>query len=935
MTQFYKWTIAVILAILPTAILNADSGKIRHARSKVPNQYIVVLADDVPTDQVAAVAAQLTQAHNAELVEVWTSAVRGFYAKMTPNFAEAMSHRKEVKYIEENALMFLSASQKTNINPTTCDPTTNPNCPTVLDNRLWHLDRADQTTADPTNSYNYCTDGSGITVYVVDTGVYKFHNEFTGPPNRVQTGFNSSGDNMPANDPCMGLALPPTGFYYLLEEEKYGLEINGAGHGTAVASVLGGKRIGIAKNVTIVPIKTSRCDLDSARNRISAHSYSQNETIFRPNAQGTIDAIYRATNGGTTAGTDPYGTFDWPKNDYNQVQDGGVLWEVVPSADVNNRQTVQMIVSGLNWILSPANPGPKSYAIVTLSTWRPPNEPGVAGLEEDTLESVVRNLLANNLTVIASANNQNGNACDTSPARLSIGNPGSDPNLKKDVITVGGSMLLNRPWAVDISDTSGTEADGDGVGLEPAFYWKDGVRDGRWICGLGDSTPCHNTPANCAGFSDLSKCTVNPATLAYLGFAGGSNGGPCVTLFTPAKNLSLATNAGANQYRDGRINKQYASGTSWSAPIAAGFAARVMQASGNLTPAQMRTALLNNSGADLDPASLNTYDYLGNLIMGTPNKLLHLSDVNITAHPQSTQAAPSGPTQLSVTANGTSTVFYQWYEVVLADGGNPGFDIATYKRGAHPPQASTLIAGATLSSYNAEASSSLRAYWVRVTNSCGSADSDIAVVVPRPGAPSNLSVNPTGASVTVTWSAGSGVEQYQVERKVADQVWTTAGTVGSNTFSFVETPTAPGGMVVYRVRATAGSLYLPPQALAQSDPSNNDFANLNAAAYEALATPPSYTTIKAQHLIELRQAVNNLCDAVGAPREYLASEDLLLSSLQGAPVQAAHFTSLMAKANSIRTNSLLAVGAASFTQTPDVDVPVAGSHLQNLRDALK
>src|SRR6266852_6304356 len=51
----------------------------------------------------------------------------------------------------------------------------------------------------------------------------------------------------------------------------------------------------------------------------------------------------------------------------------------------------------------------------------------------------------------------------------------------------------------------------------------------------------------------------------------------------------------------------------------AGSAARVLQGS-QYTPAQVRTILLSNAVSTLDAATLNTYDYTGTLITGTPNK---------------------------------------------------------------------------------------------------------------------------------------------------------------------------------------------------------------------------------------------------------------------------------------------------------------------------
>jgi hypothetical protein len=219
-----------------------------------------------------------------------------------------------------------------------------------------------------------------------------------------------------------------------------------------------------------------------------------------------------------------------------------------------------------------------------------------------------------------------------------------------------------------------------------------------------------------------------------------------VTLFAPAKNVVVAGLLAPNDYRDPRVRgigntlnntatyRGNASGTSWSAPIAAGVAARILEANPTFTPVQVRVKLLENSVSTLvDDAfnPLNPYSATGIQLTGTPNKVLRDGDVNITTQPQSTPAAVSGATSLSVVAGSlTSGVFtYQWYEV------NSGFDYATYESGAF---SSLKIPGANGSTYQAPAVTATKAYWVRVSNGCSTADSEIAVVVPRPqGAPSN------------------------------------------------------------------------------------------------------------------------------------------------------------------------------------------------------
>ncbi|KAJ7216082.1 peptidase S8/S53 domain-containing protein [Mycena pura] len=69
--------------------------------------------------------------------------------------------------------------------------------------------------------------GDGVIVYVLDCGVWSGHSELTG---RVETGWSLPGLGGDATtDPC--------------------------GHGTAVASLIAGTTLGVAKNATIVPVR--------------------------------------------------------------------------------------------------------------------------------------------------------------------------------------------------------------------------------------------------------------------------------------------------------------------------------------------------------------------------------------------------------------------------------------------------------------------------------------------------------------------------------------------------------------------------------------------------------------------------------------------------------------------------------------------------------
>ena len=103
---------------------------------------------------------------------------------------------------------------------------------TVQSAATWGLDRIDQRSLPLSNSYSYTSNGQGVTAYVIDTGILATHSEFG---SRVSAGYKST----------------------------YVLDGNGtndcAGHGTHVAGTIGGTNYGVAKGVTLVPVRVLDC----------------------------------------------------------------------------------------------------------------------------------------------------------------------------------------------------------------------------------------------------------------------------------------------------------------------------------------------------------------------------------------------------------------------------------------------------------------------------------------------------------------------------------------------------------------------------------------------------------------------------------------------------------------------------------------------------
>lgn len=95
----------------------------------------------------------------------------------------------------------------------------------------WGLDRLDAEANPLDNSYKYFSDGAGSTVYVIDSGIYSAHSEFSG---RVVAGYSAIADGRGSED-CQG-------------------------HGTHVAGTIAGTKYGVAKSSRVVAVRVLDCN---------------------------------------------------------------------------------------------------------------------------------------------------------------------------------------------------------------------------------------------------------------------------------------------------------------------------------------------------------------------------------------------------------------------------------------------------------------------------------------------------------------------------------------------------------------------------------------------------------------------------------------------------------------------------------------------------
>ncbi|MER7835948.1 S8 family peptidase [Streptomyces sp. NPDC096040] len=196
------------LTALPAQAAPA-TGRVLHAGSPtaVKGSYIVTLKNGAGFKASSTEGKGLIKGYGGTVRKTFGKVLNGYSAKLSAAQAARLAADPSVAAVEQDQTVHLT-------------DTTQSSAP-------WGLDRIDQASLPLSGTYTYPdTAGSGVTAYVIDTGVRITHTQISG---RASYGYDAVDGDTTASD--------------------------GNGHGTHVATTIAGSTYGVAKKAKIVAVR--------------------------------------------------------------------------------------------------------------------------------------------------------------------------------------------------------------------------------------------------------------------------------------------------------------------------------------------------------------------------------------------------------------------------------------------------------------------------------------------------------------------------------------------------------------------------------------------------------------------------------------------------------------------------------------------------------